>query len=635
MSEIAFDKIGLKVGLEIHQQLATKSKLFCNCSPLEFETYPIKFTRRLRPTKSELGKYDPAAIFETKKAKTIEYFGNPASSCLVEQDEEPPHDIKNEAKETVLIISSALKSTIFRELYVMRKIVIDGSNTSGFQRTMLVSLGGHIEVGSRKIGVQSVCLEEDAAKLLKDNESTRQFSLDRLGVPLVEVALEPISAEPHEIKEIALTLGRLLRSTKRVARGIGTIRQDVNVSINGGGIIEIKGVQKLEQLEKVVDFEAKRQHGMMIISKKLQELKVGKISKEVDVRDITEMFKECNSKIIQDSINKGAIVKGIKIKNITGMLGFEPYPGIRLGKELGELVRFFGIGGIFHSDELPNYGIGEKEILQIKQKLDVSTQDGFVILAGDVTKIDFAVDSIIKRIEEAKVGVPAETRAATSLGTTVYLRPRPGASRMYPETDITPVIVTPKELSEAEKNIPKSWDETLSELQNKFKLNRQLTEQIFDSDYLDLFEKICNEKKVFPNFVASILCSTITNFERQGLDASLLKYDEILEMFRYLADEKISKESIEIILQSIMSGKAHSTDEAIQKLNIKTMDSDEIQKIIAEIVKNNMNIIKEQGPRSIGPLMGNAMKILRGKASGEKISSILEEKIKEILKLKK
>ena len=258
MSEIQIDKIGLLVGLEIHQQLATGAKLFCRCKPIESDEYPIKFSRKLRITSSELGEFDPSAIFEKSKEKTILYSANPESSCLVEQDDEPPHDLDPNAKETVLIMSSALKSNIFNEIYVMRKLVIDGSNTSGFQRTMLVSMGGSLEVNGKKIGVQSICLEEDAAKLLQDSKETREYSLDRLGVPLVEIALDPVSGTPEEIKNIALTLGRMLRATKRVGRGIGSIRQDVNVSIEGGGaVIEVKGVQKLDQLEKVIEYEAK------------------------------------------------------------------------------------------------------------------------------------------------------------------------------------------------------------------------------------------------------------------------------------------------------------------------------------------------------------------------------------------
>ncbi len=231
MSEFLIENVGLKVGLEIHQQLNTNKKLFCNCTPIESDEYTKKFQRNLRPVKSELGEYDPAVLFEKSKSKTIMYFENPQSSCLVEQDEEPPHDLDKDAKELVLIIASSLNSNIFSEIYPMRKTVIDGSNTTGFQRTMLISQGGSIDIGDKKIGVQSICLEEDAAKLLGDKGSIREYSLDRLGIPLVEIALDPVEGKPSEIKKIALSLGKLLRSTKKVTRGIGSIRQDVNVSV--------------------------------------------------------------------------------------------------------------------------------------------------------------------------------------------------------------------------------------------------------------------------------------------------------------------------------------------------------------------------------------------------------------------
>ncbi len=632
MSEFSINNVGLKVGLEIHQQLATNKKLFCSCRSIESDEYYMKFQRKLRAVKSELGEYDPAALFEKSKSKTIMYYSNPESSCLVEQDEEPPHNLDKDAKELVLVIASSLNSKIFSEVYPMRKTVIDGSNTTGFQRTMLFSQGGQIDVDGDKVGVQSICLEEDSAKLLGDKENIREYSLDRLGIPLVEIALDPVEGDPKKIKKIALSLGRLLRSTKKVTRGIGSIRQDVNISIkDGGGVVEVKGVQQLDQLERIIEFEAKRQHGLVKIAKKLKNSDFKGISKDIDIFDITEDWSSCKSEIVQKALRDNSIIKAIKIENFSGMFGYSPYEGIRLGKEIGQLVKFYGIGGVFHSDELPNYGINNDDILIVKNILKIKENDAFLIIAAPSSKIDFAIDSIINRLVEAKKGVPAETRLATQTGETVFLRPRPGASRMYPETDIPPILVTSDELENAEKNIPKSWDESLLELQKKYNLNPQLSEQIFDSRYIELFEKIVERTKVNPTFVASILCSTITNLERSGLNSNLLRNEDIVKSFQLLEVGKIAKESIEMIFENIMDSKSQTIEEAMKNASIEAVNESDLEKIIEEIVEKNQEIVKNQKERAVGPLMGIVMKELRGKASGEMINKLLLKNIKKKL----
>ena len=630
MTEFDINNIGLKVGLEIHQQLDTKKKLFCDCTPIDDDEFSRKFSRRLRAAKSELGKIDPAALFESTKSKTIIYYANPKSSCLVEEDEEPPHALDTDAKNLALLISSSLESKIFSEIHVMRKTVIDGSNTTGFQRTMLVAQGGHIEVDGKKVGVQSICLEEDAGKLIKDEENHRFFSLDRLGVPLIEIALDPVEGDPKFVKDIALTLGRLLRVTKRVMRGIGSIRQDVNISIEGGGIIEVKGVQQLDQLEKIIEFEAKRQHGLKLIADRINQTKFTEINQKEDIFDITEVMKECNSKIIKKSIEKQERIFGIRIKKLKGIFGFEPYSDIRLGKEIGQLVRFFGIGGVFHSDELPNYGIENVDIKRVTEKLNID-DDAFLIIAGEKISVGFAIDSIINRIKLAKNGPPAETRAATQNGDTIFLRPRPGASRMYPETDIPTVKVSDKELAEARSNIPKSWEESIRELEEKYQINNQLAEQIFDSEYFGIFEKICSKKQNSPNFVVSILCSTITNLERSGLDSSLLNDEQITNTFELLEQEKINKESIQIIFEQIMSKKANDVLQALENASITQLTEDELDKILDSIIQNNVDKIKQEQMRALSGLMGLAMKEVRGKASGKIINQKLKEKIQGFL----
>ena len=630
MAEIDFEKIGLKVGLEIHQQLDTHKKLFCKCRPVESDEYTEKFSRSLRTAKSELGELDPAALFEKAKSKKINYYANSQSSCLVEKDDEPPHELDHDAKKISLLISSMLESKIFSEIHVMRKTVIDGSNTSGFQRTMLVSQGGNLKVNGKNVGVQAVCLEEDAAKLLKDEQNERNYSLDRLGIPLVEIALEPVSTKPSEVKEIALTLGRLLRATRMVKRGIGSIRQDVNISVMNSGVVEVKGVQQLDQLEKIIGYEAKRQHGLILIAEKLKKLSIT-ITKE-DVFDITEVFKDSESKIIQNALKSKAKIKAIRIRNFSGMFSFEPYSGIRLGKEIGHLVRFFGIGGVFHSDELPNYGINDSDVDRVKKHLELADGDGFLIIAGEDSKLDYAIDSIIKRIQDAANGVPAETRAVTQEGETVFLRQRPGASRMYPETDIPSISVIPEEVKLARDtaDATKSWDESIAEIQQKYSLNSQLSEQIFDSVYMELFEKICENKKNSPNFVASILCSSITNLERKGFDCTLLKPEHIIESFELLASGKIPKESLEIIFENIMSGKSENVAIAMQNTDVSSMNEDELNGILDEIIQNNTELVKKLGENAVTTLMGIAMKQVRGKVSGQTVNVLLRKKISEL-----
>ena len=633
MEKFSIRDLGVKVGLEIHQQLATNKKLFCNCTPIESDEYTIKFQRKLRASKSELGEFDPAALFESTKSKTIMYYANPQSSCLVEQDEEPPHELDNDAKKIALIISSILKASIFDEIYPMRKTVIDGSNTTGFQRTMLISQGGFYKAGKSRIGIQSICLEEDAAKVLGEEESVRKYGLERLGIPLVEIATEPFEVELDQIKEIALSLGRILRTTKKVRRGLGSIRQDVNVSIREGGVvIEVKGVQQLEQLEKIVEYEVKRQHGLLLISKKLKEKK-WEHNDEIDKNDITELFSNCKSNIIQNAIKQNQKIFVISFKNLIGVFGYSPYDGIRLGKEVAELVRFFGIGGVFHSDELPNYGIENSDIINLKENLKINDNDAFLILAAPEEKIHIVINQIILRIEHIKnKGIPIDTRLATQSGETKFLRPRPGAARMYPETDIPPIIITKKELQEIQENIPKSWDESIKELKTKYKINPQLAEQVFDSKYYELFENIVEKTTISPTFVASILCSSITSLERNGLDSNLLKNEDVIRSFELLEDKKIAKESIEIIFENIMSGKSKTIDDALKNASIVIIDDEELERIIKNIVEKNQEIIKNQKERAMGPLMGVAMRELRGKASGETINNILLKNIKENLR---
>ncbi|MGE0242591.1 MAG: Glu-tRNA(Gln) amidotransferase subunit GatE [Nitrososphaeraceae archaeon] len=629
MSEII-----LKVGFEIHQQLSTKNKLFCNCQCLEAKNYDSVFLRKLRPAQSELGSYDRASLFEFTKMRTIKYHSSCTSSCLVEADEEPPHKINNDAMETALIISLALQSNIIDEINVMRKIVIDGSNTTGFQRTMLISYGGYLEVEGKKIGVQTICLEEDSAKLLSDDGEYREYGLDRLGTPLIEIALEPVTGTPTEIVKIALTLGRLLRASKRVARGLGSIRQDVNISINNGtGIVEVKGVQRLDQLIKVIEYESHRQHGLILIANKMREKESNSIIIGDKILDITDILIDSPSKIIKKILsNKENVFTAISVKGFKGLFGFEPYPDIRIGKQLGELVRFYGFNGIFHSDELPNYGITDKEVKKICETLNIdSSKDGFVILGGPREKMSIAINAICDRLNNVSLGVTSETRAATLDGKTIYSRPKPGSARMYPETDIPSFKITDNLLNSLKEKVPKSWNETILSIAKKYQLNKNLSEKIFDSSYFEIFELLTSMTKISPSFIASKLTEDILNLERQGYDSSILNNSILLDLFKRLDAGLIAKESINLIFEKLMSKTAKNIDESINILGIKSVSDEELQQIINKVMEDNILIIQEKKMEALSTLMGKCMIILRGKVNGKKIHDLINNKLQVIL----
>jgi glutamyl-tRNA(Gln) amidotransferase subunit E len=631
---IDHSSINLKVGFEIHQQLATKSKLFCKCKCEEAEKYGLAFVRKLRPTQSELGAYDPAALFESKKMRIIRYHIATGSSCLVEADEEPPAEVNKEALETALIFSLAFHSNIVDEVHVMRKIVIDGSNTSGFQRTMLVANGGYFDINDKKVRIQSICLEEDAAKLISDDGKIREYGLDRLGVPLVEIALEPITGKVEEITQVALTLGRFLRASKKVARGLGSIRQDVNISVGNGTIVEVKGIQKLNQLIKVIEYEMIRQHGLTLIAQKLKkDRKVEETGIGDKIEDITYILSKSSSKIVQKIISdNNSIFKAIRIKGFDGIMGFEPYPDIRIGKQLSELVRFYNLRGIFHSDELPAYGITQEEVDIIRNKLEAVTGvDAFVIVGGPNDIVEFAIESIIQRLKIALNGVPAETRAATLDGKTVFSRPRPGAARMYPETDVPPIPINDSLLGSLAYKVPKSWDEIVGKLIKKYGLNKKLAEQIFDSSYLDIFEEIAGSTKIQTTFIASKLTEDLVNLERQGQEVTVLTDDVIRDIFNRLDMGIIAKESIVLIFEKLMKKEAKTVDEAIAALGITPISDQELYRAIDKILEENMSVIKVKGMESLNMLMGRSMAIFRGKVDGQKINLILKKKLKSLL----
>jgi glutamyl-tRNA(Gln) amidotransferase subunit E len=624
-----YEKLGLMVGIEIHQELATKHKLFCNCPPKLNKNEPdFTFTRKLRPAQSELGEIDPAALFEFLKGKTIIYEANHDSSCLVEMDEEPPGPLDYEALDIALQFSLLTKGIPIDEVQVMRKTVVDGSNTGGFQRTCVVSLWGEIKAAGSTYNLEQVAIEEDAARKIEEDEDTITYRLDRLGIPLIEITTAPEMNTPKEAYNVAARIGAILRAIGKVRRGLGTIRQDINVSIKNGAIIEIKGAQDLSMIETIVEYEAQRQSNLLEIADTLKRRGVKKNHHKKVFYDVTKVFKETESRILINSIKNGGKIFAANLKGFNGLTGKELCPNRRLGTEMSDHAKFMGhVRGIFHTDELPGYKITQTEVDSLRKTVNAGPEDAVVIVADEESKCKAALIAVVDRAKQAIDGVPAETRSANPDGTTRFTRPRPGAARMYPETDVKPVQVTSDMVANIKERLPEMPEVKLARYQKDYSLNEKLATQIIDSDYLSLFEKLAI-KGISTTLLAVTLTEDLTKLRRDGVPIEELTYKKIADVFLLVEKGATAKESIPELLQYLAVEPEKSANQALENLGLELLNECELRAIIEDVVKCSSVLIKEQGMGTIGILMGSVMSKVRGKAQPQVVKRFLEETIK-------
>jgi len=612
-----YKALGLKCGLEVHQQLDTH-KLFCECPSLLSEGTEGTFVRRLRPTQSEMGEVDAAAIEEAKRHLAFVYQVTD-NSCLVEADEEPPHEANGNALETGLLVSLMFRARPVGEVHFMRKLVIDGSNTTGFQRSALIAVDGSIEVDGKRIGIPTILLEEDAARKVNEAEGQVGYRLDRLGIPLVEIATTPDIASPEEAAKVALGIGSWLRATRRVMRGIGTIREDLNVSIRGGSRIEIKGVQELRMIPLYVEKEVERQLALIEAMKELKARGVSRI--DLAVQDLSPVLASSSSKVVKGARDEGGTVLGARLPGFRGLLKG------RLGPELAAHARVAGVRGILHSDELPGYGISAEEVDAIAKALRVSGNDAFVLVADDEGKARRAFEEMLPRIRAALVTVPEETRDPRPDGSTVYSRPLPGKARMYPETDVPPIRVTDALLERLRKELPEPPERRAARLSERYGIHEQQARQLVQEGSDDVFEAIAKE---FPDakLVASVLLYALAEIRREGLPVDAIPGDRVRELFSLVQAGAFAKEAIPDVLRE-MARSGRGSQEAAQALGLAGATRQEVERVIDEIVAGNRDLLAQRGDAAIAPLMGKAMERLRGRADGKLVNEMLRERVKK------
>ena len=629
-----YRKIGLKVGIEVHQELATKHKLFCNCPPTLSDAEPqFRFLRRLRPSQSELGEFDPAALFEFLKGKTIQYEGDSTTTCLVEMDEEPPGPLDPEMLELTLSFALMVGSRPVDEVHVMRKTVVDGSNTGGFQRTCVVSLGGGVEVEGKRYGIQQISLEEDAARNFGEEGSIIRYRLDRLGIPLMEITTAPDMHDPAEVQAIALRIGSILRATGKVRRGLGTIRQDINVSIKRGKVVEIKGVQDLPMMPTIVEYEAQRQWNLLEIRDEL--IKRGVKPEQIgdEQFDASALFKATESKILRGALKAGGVVKAVKLPGFTGLTGRELCPNRRLGTEMSDHAKFRGgVKGIFHTDELPGYSITQAEVDALRKLIGAAERDAIVIVADDAEKSKRALTAIVERARDIFNGIPFETRAANPDGTTRFTRPRPGAARMYPETDVKAITITPEHLAALKQRLPEMPETKLRRFQMDYALNEKLARQIVDSEYIGLFEELTRNHKALTTLAAVTLTEDLKKLQRDGVPIEALTDDAIRSTFALVDLGETVKESVPAILTWLTQNPAKPAKEAIVALGLDMLSEAQIASIIEAKIRANPEMLAKMGEKAAGPIMGAVMAEIRGKAKAANVQEMIARKLKALAK---
>ncbi len=606
----------VKIGIEIHQQLNT-NKLFCGCPALLRNDEPgVIVKRKLRPSAGELGKIDPAALHEFGIGKTFVYEAYPDTTCLVELDEEPPHKMNMEALEVALQVAHAVGARPVDEIQVMRKTIIDGSCVSGFQRTSLVAVGGKLKLnGGKAIGIPTIGLEEDAARIMAQKETGEGvYRLDRAGIPLIEIATTPDITSPEEAREAAEKIGMLLRCTGRAMRGIGTIRQDLNVSIDGGARTEIKGVQWLNLIPLFIENEIKRQES-------LRDIFEGRGIKIGGRKDATGVFGKTKCKIIADKLANGGVVLSLVLPGSAGLFKRELHPGKRFGREVAEYAKAKGgIGGFFHTDELPAYGITAEEVEALRQSIGARESDLVAIVCEKPALAEKAMSAIVERLED-RIGT--ETRRANEDGSTSYMRPLPGAGRLYPETDSPPISLKrnfPDAIPEIE-----TPEQKLSRLE-KLGLNLELAKSMFLSERADVFDTAIG-LGVPATLAATTLEQTIPYLRRKGAKVDALSDEKLAAVFDAISKNRITKEVMPDILEKLCAGARLEALVATTKM----ASEGEVEKIVSQLVSEKIDYVKAQRERAVGGLMGPAMERMKGRVDGKLVSAMLKKKVTEAL----
>jgi len=627
--ESYYIQLGLKCGLEIHQQLLTERKLFCHCRAVMHREEPTaSILRHMRPTLSELGEYDGTALMEFKTKKNVIYQLYDDTVCTYEMDDTPPFKLNQQALDIAIEIGLLLNCSIVNEIHISRKQYLDGSIPTGFQRTGIIGIEGWIPFNNKKIRIIQLGLEEDACREISDVGHKIIFKTDRLSIPLVEVVTYPDISTPKEAGEVAGLIGRLLRSTGKVRRGLGSVRQDVNVSIEEGTRVELKGIPKLQYISKAVANEARRQKALLDIRDELRLRGINEKTFQSEYRDVTSIFKKSKCKQFKEVIKNKGKIYGVILRIFAGILDIQTQPNKTFGDEIAGRVKVIAcidiMPNIIYTNHFEEFDLSSEEINRLEKLFNAKSTDSIVLVWGNETDVKTAVEEIKIRAVDATMGVPSETRQLFPDGTNDFERILPGPNRMYPDTDSPPTSIPEEYLNSIRQILPeKVWDR--EKRLKKLGLPQALIRSLAISEKFKIFDKIIEKLNVSPVLVAVTLEEKLKCLRRKGKNVDSITDQSLYQLFELLCRNKFSKEAIPTILDFLADNPEKTVNEAIEELDINPITIKEMENIVDETLKKYPNPRKDR--ILLKKIMGNVMKIVKNRIDGKLVKEVVESKL--------
>lgn len=566
MTDEDYAAVGLRVGLEVHRQLATERKLFCRCPAGRYSAaYDAEIVRHMRPTPSESGEYDRTALMEARTRKNIFYRIHHDTVCTYEFDDTPPFPINEDALDIAVEIALMLRVNLVDELHVARKQYLDGSIPAGFQRTTVLGVDGSFSLAGRTIGVREVALEEDACREVSDSGHDRVFLTDRLGTPLVEIVTDPELRTPGEAAAACEVLRRMCRSTGKVRTGYGTARQDVNVSVAGGTRIEIKGVPQIGRIPRLVHNEARRQCALLAIREELRRRGITEESLECSTHDVTRVVGRTRHEPLRSALAEGVRVRCVVLRGFAGVLNTPTQEHTTFATEFSDRVRVIAclhrLPNLIHSDSAAE-SLSAREWKTLVSRVKAGHNDALLLVWGGEADTVVACEEIVTRAKEATVGVPSDSRQAHGDGTNGFERLLPGPHRMYPDTDLPPIVLSRERVERIAAKLP----EPVGEREARFVawgLSMEIVAAMSTHPRAELFERVVSQFGVKPTLAAVVFSQRMKAFARWGLRPERLTEEAIVAAFRAYVGERLSGCDLTVALYMMLKCcKADRIDEA-------------------------------------------------------------------------